>query len=86
MSFSFDHMAFKEHVCQFSDFYHHFIYAFQQNLKIRPHLAAILDTSAILNVYIYHDQHVFLKKYLHRNILASAQTAISIFTMVPTKP
>ena len=49
MSVSFDHMAYKEHVCQFSDYYHHFHQAFQQNLKIRTHLAAILDKSAIIN-------------------------------------
>ena len=57
--------------------------SFQQNLKIRTHLAAILDKSAIMN--FYHDQHIFLKKYLHRNIFARFQTSITIFT-VSEKP
>ena len=51
---------------------------------IRTHLAAILDKSAILN--FYHDQHIFLKKYLHRNIFARFQTSTTLFTMFPTKP
>ena len=41
--FSSDKAPQKKYICRIIDFYHQFHYAFQQNLKIGYHLAAILE-------------------------------------------